>query len=92
MNVTSKSRYALKFMIELASGEELRSRSDISRRQGIPIDYMDQILSRLRASGLVKTTRGRSGGVSLNKDASEITSWEIFDAVEEGLQTGPVPR
>lgn len=88
MNVTSKSRYALKIMMDLADhgGEGLVHRGDIARRQGIPLDYMDQILVRLREGGLIDSTRGRSGGYRLAKPASEVSVLEIFSAAEDAFQ------
>ena len=53
MNITSKSRYALKILMDLAERDPtgtgaVAQRTDISKRQGIPLDYMDHVLSRLR--------------------------------------------
>ncbi len=88
MNVTSKSRYALKIMMDLAGQgrEELVHRSDIARRQGIPPDYMDQILGRLREGGLIDSTRGRSGGYRLARSADAVSVLEIFSAAEDAFQ------
>jgi Rrf2 family protein len=87
MNITSKSRYALKIMMDLAeAGDALVHRSDISMRQGIPLEYMDQILSRLREGGLIESTRGRSGGYRLSRPASEVSTLEIFMAVEDAFE------
>ncbi len=87
MNVTSKSRYALKIMMDLShfSHQPLVRRSEIAQRQGIPTDYLDQIMIRLRAGNLVASTRGRSGGYRLARPASQITMWDLFSAVEESI-------
>lgn len=88
MNLTSKSRYALKIMIDLACyGNEgqLVRRNEISARQGIPTDYLDQIMIRLRSGKLVASTRGRSGGYKLARAACEISAWDVFSSVEEGI-------
>ncbi|MCB9229877.1 MAG: Rrf2 family transcriptional regulator [Deltaproteobacteria bacterium] len=87
MNLTAKSRYALKIMMDLALNDDLhqRQRQKIATRQGIPIDFMDHILARLRDHGLIRSTRGRSGGLSLKKQSGDISLWEIFSAVEENL-------
>lgn len=87
MNLTSKSRYALKIMMDLAhfSHQPLVRRSDIASRQGIPTDYLDQIMIRLRAGKLVQSTRGRSGGYRLARPAEEITMWDLFSSVEESI-------
>jgi cysteine desulfurase len=88
MNVTSKSRYALKIMMDLAEQDQaaLIHRSDIAQRQGIPLDYMDQILLRLREGGLIDSTRGRSGGYRLAKPATQVSVLEIFSAAEDAFQ------
>lgn len=87
MNITSKSRYALKAMIDLASQDpgQVVQRADIAQRQGIPGDYIDHILARLRTSGLILSIRGRKGGFKLAMPAEEISAWMIFSAVEESL-------
>lgn len=87
MNLTSKSRYALKIMMDLAhfSHQPLVRRSDIASRQGIPTDYLDQIMIRLRAGKLVESTRGRSGGYRLARPADQITMWDLFSSVEESI-------
>ena len=91
MNVTSKSRYALKIMMDLTEHSRVQAtpvaqRNDIAMRQGIPFDYLDQNLSRLRPAGLVGSVRGRSGGYRLLKAAEDVSVWEIFQAVEDGFQ------
>jgi Rrf2 family protein len=87
MNLTSKSRYALKIMMDLShfSHQPLVRRGDIANRQGIPTDYLDQIMIRLRAGKLVESTRGRSGGYRLARPADQITMWDLFSSVEETM-------
>lgn len=87
MNVTSKSRYALKIMMDLAEhvGQVIH-RSEIAQRQGIPLDYMDHVLSRLREGGLIESTRGRGGGYKLALAADQISVLEIFESVEDAFQ------
>lgn len=87
MNLTSKSRYALKVMLDLARfrHESSVKRQDIARRQGIPAKYLDQILIRLRREGLAESIRGRAGGYRLGKEPGEISIWDIFRAVEDGI-------
>ncbi|MEY4631458.1 MAG: Fe-S cluster assembly transcriptional regulator IscR [Pseudomonadota bacterium] len=93
MNLTSKSRYALKIMMDLAhysappsdQAAAIVRRSDIARRQGIPTEYLDQIMIRLRSANLVESVRGRSGGYRLGRAADRITLWDVFAAVEDGI-------
>jgi len=88
LNLTSKSRYALKIMLDLAHHDHLPHvpRKDIARRQRIPQDYLDQIMIRLRRGNIVESIRGRSGGYRLAKPAKDITVWELFEAVEGNLE------
>ena len=58
-------------------------RRHIALRQGIPTDYMDQILMRLRNSGLIHSLRGREGGYHLALDPEDITVWDIVESVED---------
>lgn len=85
--ITSKSRYALKVMMDLATHQEknLEQRHDIASRQGIPLDYLDQILLRLRAGGLIESVRGRAGGFKLVIEPKNISVWDILDASEDSL-------
>lgn len=88
MNLTSKSRYALKIMMDLAhygATQALVRRGEIATRQGIPTDYLDQIMIKLRAGNLVESTRGRTGGYRLSRSAEEISMWDLFSAVEESM-------
>ena len=87
MNLTSRSRYALKIMLDLSHRREepLVRRQEIVARQGIPSKYLDQILIRLRRSGLVESVRGRTGGYRIGRDIEQISIWEVFRAVEDGI-------
>ena len=85
--ITSRSRYALKIMMDLAKHEDLQQRRhDISSRHGIPADYMDHILASLREGGLVESIRGRNGGLKIGRPALEITVWDIFQSAETNMQ------
>lgn len=87
MNLTSRSRYALKIMVDLARQADaaLVKRQDIIVRQGIPRKYLDQIMMNLRKAGLVASTRGRLGGYVLGQSPATITIWDVFSAVEVGF-------
>ncbi len=87
MNLTSRSRYALKIMLDLAHRrhEPLVRRQEIASRQGIPSKYLDQILIRLRRADLVESVRGRTGGYRLGREIASISVWEVFRAVEDGI-------
>lgn len=87
MKISTKGRYALRLMIDLAGhGQtQLVSLHDISERQGISTKYLEQIVSILTKSGLIRSVRGAQGGYSLIKPADQYTAGEILRAVEGSL-------
>ena len=87
MNITSKSRYALKIMMDLAlhASSSHSHRQDIVRRQGVPPDYLDQIMMRLRRGQLIESIRGRGGGYRLARPAHQISVWDVFHVVEDSM-------
>lgn len=87
MKISTKGRYALRIMIDLAqhnSGEFIHLR-DISLRQNITIKYMEQIMPYLTRSGFVRSSRGNNGGYCLTKDPSEYTAGDILRSAEGNL-------
>jgi len=89
MKLTSKGRYAVMALVDLARFEGINpvSLRDISLRQGISLDYLEQIFSKLRKKEIVLSVRGNQGGYVLNKKAKEIKLTNIFDAVDEKVKT-----
>ena len=89
MKLTSKGRYAVMAMADLAkiNANQPTSLSEISLRQGISISFLEQIFLKLKKNNLVKSIRGTNGGYILNKDPKEIKISEIFLAVEEKVKT-----
>lgn len=87
MRLSTKGRYAVMAMVDLAShGRKTPvSISDISVRQGLPVSYLEQLLIKLRRQGLVESTRGQQGGYTLSHDPGEINVLEIMRAVDEPL-------
>ena len=85
MRLTTKGRYAVTAMLDLAlhSDSGPITLSDISQRQGISLSYLEQLFARLRKSGLVLSTRGPGGGYRLSRDAAEIAVVEVITAVDE---------
>jgi Rrf2 family iron-sulfur cluster assembly transcriptional regulator len=59
--------------------------SDISKRQGISLSYLEQLFSKLRKNGLVDSARGPGGGYRLSRNAGEIAVGEIITAVDEKI-------
>ena len=89
MKLTSKGRYAVMALVDLARFDNVNpvSLRDISLRQGISLDYLEQIFSKLRKKEIVQSVRGTQGGYVLNKKAREIKLTNIFDAVDEKVKT-----
>ena len=89
MKLTSKGRYAVMAMADLAKNyvKEPISLTEISLRQGISIDYLEQLFSKLRKNNLVQSTRGPSGGYLLSKPPDEIKLLSILSAVDEKIKT-----
>ena len=89
MKLTSKGRYAVMAMADLAKNyvKEPTSLTEISLRQGISIDYLEQIFSKLRKNNLVYSVRGPLGGYVLSKSPDEIKLLSIINAVDEKIKT-----
>lgn len=87
MKISTKGRYALRMLIELAmhQQEEFVSLKDISERQCISKKYLEQIVPMLNKSGILRTNRGNKGGYMLAKPASECTVGEVLRATEGSL-------
>ena len=90
MKLTSKGRYAVMAMADLAKNyvvKEPTSLTEISLRQGISIDYLEQLFLKLRKNNLVQSARGPSGGYILSKSPEEIKLLSIISAVDEKIKT-----
>ena len=89
MKLTSKGRYAVMAMADLAKNnvKEPTSLTEISLRQGISIDYLEQLFLKLRKNNLVQSTRGPLGGYVLSKHPKEIKLLNIINAVDEKIIT-----
>jgi Rrf2 family protein len=85
---TAAGRYGVRAMYDLAIcfGEGPTAGKDIARRQNISLPYLNQLLSRLRRSGLVKSVRGPQGGYLLAKSPARIRVGDIMRAVEGPIQ------
>lgn len=87
MKISTRGRYALRFMIDLAQQDSTTytALKDISERQEISIKYLEQITSLLSKFGLLQSVRGPQGGYRLAKPASEYTIGEILRITEGDL-------
>ena len=88
MKLTTKGRYAVMAMADLASNESIGpiSLKEISERQNISLAYLEQIFIKLKNKKLVKSSRGAAGGYILEKPASEIKLSYIIFAVDEEVR------
>ena len=90
MKFSTRDRYALRLMVELANRpNDLIPLKDISDKQRISLKYLEQIVTPLAKAGLVSSVRGAQGGYRLARPAGEITYGEILRAVEGELTAIP---
>ncbi|MBQ87064.1 MAG: Fe-S cluster assembly transcriptional regulator IscR [Gammaproteobacteria bacterium] len=89
MRLTTKGRYAVTAMLDLAIHREQGpiSLADISQRQGISLSYLEQLFGRLRKGMLVRSVRGPGGGYELDGTPDYIKISHIIDAVNESVDT-----
>ncbi|OGI37580.1 MAG: Fe-S cluster assembly transcriptional regulator IscR [Candidatus Muproteobacteria bacterium RBG_16_62_13] len=87
MKLTTKGRYAVTAMLDLALHYEKGAvtLADIARRQGISLSYLEQLFAKLRRSGLVDSIRGPGGGYNLAMDPAKISVAEIVIAINENI-------
>ena len=87
MRLTTKGRFAVTAMLDLALSEVDRpvTLAGISERQEISLSYLEQLFSRLRRNGLVKSVRGPGGGYRIAKAHDDITVSDIIKAVDEQI-------
>lgn len=87
MKFSTKTRYALRLMLDLAAldGEEYVSLRDIAARQEISAKYLEQIVRQLARAGLLHSSRGWQGGYRLARTPSEITPGDVVRAIEGKL-------
>ena len=89
MKLSTKGRYAVMALADIAhfSFNTPISLRDISLRQGISLQYLEQIFVRLKKNKIVNSVRGSNGGYVLTKDPSKINISEILNAVDEKIKT-----
>ena len=89
MRLTTKGRYAVTAMLDLAIHREQGpiSLADVSQRQSISLSYLEQLFARLRKGMLVKSVRGPGGGYELDGTPEYIKISHIIDAVNESVDT-----
>ena len=86
VRISAKSDYAVRAMIELASlGDEPTKGEVIAERQGIPLNFMENILGELKRHGIVESRRGAQGGYWLSRSPGDITVADIVRCVDGPL-------
>lgn len=88
MKLSTKGRYGLRALIDLAQYSEVEpvSISSISARQGISERYLEQLMALLKKAGLVKSIRGAGGGYVLAKEKQDISVGDVLRALEGKLE------
>ena len=89
MKLTTKGRYAVMAMADLATNEDTKpiSLSEIAIRQNISLSYLEQLFQKLKNNNLVKSVKGPQGGYVLGKKAKDIKLSNIIFAVDEEVKT-----
>ncbi len=87
MRLTTKGRFAVTAILDLALNESDKpvTLAEICKRQSISLSYLEQLFSRMRREGIVKSTRGPGGGYHIAKSFDEITVKSIIIAVDEEI-------
>ncbi|MDR3239405.1 MAG: Rrf2 family transcriptional regulator [Clostridiales bacterium] len=84
MKISTKGRYGLRALIDIAAHEDEKcvTLGSIAARQGISVNYLEQLIALLKKAGLVKSVRGPQGGYSLDKPAGDISVAYILRILE----------
>lgn len=88
MKMSTKGRYGLRALIDLAQYSETEPVpiTSIAYRQGISERYLEQLMSKLKKAGIIKSIRGANGGYVLAKPTDEISVGEVLRALEGNLE------
>ncbi len=87
MRMSAKAEYAVRAMVELASADEgaLVKTEELAQAQGIPAQFLVDILANLRADRLVRSHRGRGGGYTLARSAADISIADVLRSIDGTL-------
>ena len=87
MHVTAKADYAVRAVVELVDSgpDSPRKVDDVAKAQGIPLSFLENILTQLRSAGIVRSQRGPEGGYWLARPARELSLADVIRAVEGPL-------
>lgn len=84
MKVSTKGRYGLRALVDLAtySGDCAIPLSSVAERQSLSLNYLEQVFGTLRKMGIVRSVKGAGGGYRLARDAKDITVGEVLEVLE----------
>ena len=87
MKFSTKTRYGLRAMLEIASDKSAMGvlQKDISEKQDISLIYLDHIISELKTAGLITNVKGKRSGYVITKPAEQITVFDVHNAFEPGI-------
>jgi Rrf2 family protein len=85
VRTTAKADYAVRAAVELAAAGDMVTADQIAQAQGIPLNFLENILRDLRRAGIVESRRGQAGGYLLARPADEISIADVIRAVEGPL-------
>jgi len=85
MRTTAKADYAVRAAVELAAAGGMVNGDHIAQAQGIPLNFLENILRDLRRAGIVESRRGQAGGYILARPAEEVSVADVIRAVEGPL-------
>lgn len=91
MMISTKGRYALRVMLDLAAHEGVQSLKAVAARQEISMKYLEAIMAILNRAGVVRSQRGKEGGYCLARPAADITIREILRLTEGTLSPVACP-
>ena len=90
MNLSTKGRYATRIMVNLAQGGgEAKSARVVAEDEELSLDYVEQLIMKLKGAGFVKTIRGKHGGSVLARSADAICVAELLEAMEGKMSVAP---
>ena len=87
MHISTRGEYGVRVMIDLARhyGDGLRSLTEISQTEGLPVQYLEQLIKKLRDADLVQSVRGAHGGYTLSRAPQHIRMSEVLRTLEGSL-------
>jgi Rrf2 family protein len=87
MNVSAKSKYAVRALVELAERTEARPDqlvrlTDVATARGIPLQFLEQLFASLRRAGIVRSRRGACGGFLFARPPAEVTVLDVVETLD----------